>query len=226
MSRPMFCATSIEPTCDETLTITPPAAVRLSASAEAAEHCASLLEELGCSVEISSPSALSDPALWKAAATVLAVNIATEVETWSTKLGRTIGEEDLEPTTWRMVATGRAIAGVDLLAAQTALLEHTVVAEAWWQRFDVLVTPTTAGPPTVLGDYTKGYESGRGSAFTRPFNITGQPAISIPLGWPDDGLPRGVQLIAPIGHDELLITIAAALETAEPWAHRRPTVSA
>jgi amidase len=77
-----------------------------------------------------------------------------------------------------------------------------------------------------LGDYTKGYESGRGSAFTRPFNVTGQPAISVPLGWPDDGLPRGVQLVAPIGRDDLLITVAAALETAEPWSHRRPPVSA
>ena len=54
----------------------------------AAEHCASLLEGLGCSVEISSPSPLSDPAFWKAAATVLAVNVAVEVDTWSAKLGR------------------------------------------------------------------------------------------------------------------------------------------
>ena len=115
---------------------------------------------------------------------------------------------------------------MDLLAAQSAMIEHTVVAEAWWARFDVLLTPTMAGPPTLLGDYAKGYESGRGSAFTRPFNVTGQPAISVPLGWPDDGLPRGVQVVAPIGHDPLLVTIAAALETAEPWAYRRATVSA
>ena len=54
----------------------------------------------------------------------------------------------------------------------------------------MLVTPTTAGGPTLLGDYAKGYESGRGSAFTRPFNVTGQPAISVPIGWPADGLPR------------------------------------
>ena len=106
------------------------------------------------------------------------------------------------------------------------MIEHTVAAEAWWNRFDVLVTPTTAGPPTMLGDYTKGYESGRGSAFTRPFNITGQPAISVPIGWPNDGLPRGAQVVAPIGRDDLLITIAAALEAVEPWSHRRATVSA
>ena len=106
------------------------------------------------------------------------------------------------------------------------LLEHTAQSEAWWDGFDLLITPTTANAPTLLGDYAKGYESGRGSAFTRPFNVTGQPAMSVPLGWPGDGIPRGVQLIAPLGRDDLLITVAAALETIEPWAHRRATVSA
>ena len=114
-------------------------------NALAAEHCASLLEGLGCSVEISSPGPLSDPALWKAAATLLAVNLAVEVDTWSAKLGRQLGESDLEPTTWRLVCAGRAVDGVGLLAAQTLLIEHTALAEAWWKNFDVLVTPTTAG---------------------------------------------------------------------------------
>lgn len=195
-------------------------------NATAAEHCASLLEGLGCGVEISAPSALSDPALWKAAATVLSVNVATEVNTWSAKLGRPLGEHDLEAATWRMVSAGHSVSAADFLAAQSVLLEHTEQAQSWWQRFDLLVTPTTANAPTLLGDYAKGYESGRGSAFTRPFNVTGQPAISVPLGWPADGLPRGVQLIAPMGRDDVLICVAAALEAAEPWAQRRATVSA
>ena len=196
------------------------------ANAAAAEHCASLLEGLGCCVEISFPAPLSDPALWQAAAKLLAVNVAVEVDVWSAKIGRELSENDLEAVTWRMVSTGRSISGVDLLAAQSLMIDHTAAAESWWEHFDLLVTPTTANAPTLLGDYTKGYESGRGSAFTRPFNITGQPAISVPLGWPDDGLPRGVQMIAPIGRDDVLITVAAALETAEPWAERRATVSA
>ncbi|MEP7203684.1 MAG: amidase family protein, partial [Ilumatobacteraceae bacterium] len=192
----------------------------------AAEHCASLLEGLGCGVEISAPTALSAPAFWNAAAMLLAVNIAVELDTWSAKIGRELGEVDVESMTWRMVTKGRDVSAVELLAAQSVLIEHTVDAEAWWERFDLLVTPTTANSPTRHGDYAKGYESGRGSAFTRPFNVTGQPALSVPLGWPADGLPRGVQLIAPIGHDDLLITVAAALESVEPWQHRRATVSA
>ncbi len=197
-----------------------------AANALAAEHCASLLEGLGNSVEISSPAPLSDPALWKAAATLLAVNLAVEVDTWSGKIGRELTETDLEATTWRLVSAGRGVGAVELLSAQTLLIEHTAIAETWWERFDILITPTTANAPTPLGDYAKGYESGRGSVFTRPFNVTGQPAISVPLGWPADGLPRGVQLIAPMGRDDLLITVAAALEAVEPWAQRRATVSA
>jgi len=195
-------------------------------NALAAEHCASLLESLGCSVEISSPSPLSDPALWKAAANVLAVNLSVEVDTWSAKLGRPLGEDDLEAMTWRLATAGRTVSGVEYLAAQSLLLEHTAQADLWWRRFDLLITPTTASAPTLLGDYARGYESGRGSAFTRPFNVTGQPAISVPVGWPADGLPRGAQIIAERGRDDLLITVAAALEVAEPWAQRRATVSA
>ncbi len=195
-------------------------------NSEAAEHCASLLEGLGCGVEISAPLPLSNPAMWKAAATLLSVNVAVELDTWSAKLGRQLGEDDVEAATWRMVSAGRCVSAVELLSAQSLLLDHTAEAETWWERFDLLITPTTASAPTLLGDYAKGYQSGRGSAFTRPFNVTGQPAISVPLGWPDDGLPRGVQMIAPIGRDDLLITVASALESLEPWAHRRATVSA
>ena len=152
----------------------------------AAEHCASLLEGLGCSVEISSPAALSDPALWKAAATLLAVNVRGR--------GRHLVGKDRASSSARTTSRRRrgewcrpvaAVSAVDLLAAQSLMIEHTADAEAWWEHFDLLVTPTTANAPTLLGEYAKGYESGRGSAFTRPFNITGQPAISVPLGWPD-----------------------------------------
>ena len=84
----------------------------------------------------------------------------------------------------------------------------------WFEEYDLLVTPTTAGPASPLGDYLTNYVSGLGSAFTRPINVTGQPAISLPLGWPDDGLPRGVQLVAGYGREDLLIRLSARLEVA------------
>ena len=92
----------------------------------------------------------------------------------------------------------------------------------WFDRFDLLVTPTTPSPASPHGDYLRNYVSGLGSAFTRPINVTGQPAISLPLGWPPDGLPRGVQVIAGYGREDLLIRVAAVLEQASPWDTRRP----
>jgi amidase len=92
----------------------------------------------------------------------------------------------------------------------------------WFDDYDLLVTPTTAAPAMQLGEYLTNYVSGLGSAFTRPINVTGQPAISLPLGWPDDGLPRGVQIVAGYGREDLLIRVAGALESARPWHDRRP----
>jgi amidase len=103
----------------------------------------------------------------------------------------------------------------------------------WFTDFDLLLTPTLAEPPPLLGEFDSPPDNPlhglfRAAAlvpFTPPFNVTGQPAISLPLHWNDAGLPIGVQLVAPYGREDVLIRVAAQLEQAQPWADRRPPVS-
>src|SRR6185312_6814557 len=103
----------------------------------------------------------------------------------------------------------------------------------WWASgFDLLLTPTLSAPPPPLGwlvpppddPVTIGVRATNYAAFTSPFNLTGQPAISLPLEWNDAGLPIGVQLVAAYGREDVLLRVAAQLEVARPWADRRPAV--
>jgi Asp-tRNA(Asn)/Glu-tRNA(Gln) amidotransferase A subunit family amidase len=120
----------------------------------------------------------------------------------------------------------------DYLEAQakvTTFLEQS--APEFWKEFDVLATPTLAVPPFST-KLPLGPEQVRGEnvdpqvgwAFTWPFNLTGQPAISIPCGWTKDGLPLGLQLVGRRGADGLILRVAAAIEAQAPWSGRRPTL--
>jgi amidase len=191
---------------------------------DAARAAAGLLEGLGHDVGEAAPPALFEPDLFAGARVVLAVAAAQALDGWATRTGKSIGEGDVEPTTWAAATTGWAVSGPDLVGWMARLQELSRAITAWWadEGVDILVTPTTAAEPTLLGDYLRGYEAGRGSAFTRPFNVTGQPALSLPLAWPDDRLPRGAQLVAPLGREDLLVRVGAQLEEAAPWSSRRP----
>lgn len=193
---------------------------------DAAHDAGSLLAELGHRVEVAAPPEFAVDELWDLAKSCLAVVVADEVESLSESVGRPLGEDDLEPRTWAMVTAGRQFSGPRLVAALGRLQQLSAAAQAWWGAFDVLLTPTTAAPPSPLGEYLDRYVSGLGSAFTRPVNVTGQPAMSVPMGWPDDGLPRGVQLVGRYGDDAVVVALAAQLERARPWGARRPPLVA
>ena len=94
-----------------------------------------------------------------------------------------------------------------------------------------MLTPTLAQPPALVGglrdddDPAADFDAQkRFTPFTAPYNMTGQPAVSIPLHWTVDGLPIGVQLVGRQGDEATLIALSAQLERAEPWAHRRPAM--
>jgi len=104
----------------------------------------------------------------------------------------------------------------------------------WMAEYDLLVTPTSGTPPMKTADLwppeDKPWKISSTYAliglFTLPFNVTGQPAISLPLHQTAAGLPVGVQLAANMGHDQLLLDISTTLESAMPWRDRIPAVHA
>jgi amidase len=201
----------------------------------AAERAAGLLADLGHHVEASHPAALDEPEHVLTYVTIVSTNTARAVDVCGEKVGRPAGPDDLEPLTWMLAERGRAASATELLAAVEAAHAFGRRLASWWANgFDVLVTPTQAAPPPELG-YLRStpdepllafVRSAPYGACTLPFNMSGQPAISLPLHWTADGLPIGVQLVSAYGREDLLLALAAQLEAAAPWAARRPPVHA
>jgi amidase len=116
---------------------------------------------------------------------------------------------------------------------------NRVAAQFWapapeGEGFDLLLTPTLGEPPVAHGTFDSTPEEPLGGffraaafvPFTAQFNVSGQPGINVPLHWNADGLPIGIQLVAGFGREDLLLRVAAQLETAQPWIDRRPPVFA
>ena len=150
-------------------------------------------------------------------------------------MGRTLEERDVEPLTWTVAEIGRTRTGTDYVEALEAMHAHGRALATWWDRgFDLLLTPSCAEPPPPLGSFAAPpgkplvsyMRAAPFGAFTAQFNLSGQPAISLPLHWSDDGLPVGVQLGAPLGREDVLLRTAGQLEQAAPWAGRLPPVHA
>ena len=145
--------------------------------------------------------------------------------------GRSIGPDDVEPLTWEMAQRGKSVTGPEYLGAVTLHQAMGRMLGDWFDTgHDLMLTPTLGETPPPLGEFvTTGpdpFEAMRRAehmgAFTALINATGNPAISLPLQVSEEGLPVGVQLIAPYGREDLLIRVAAQLEQAHPWADRRP----
>ena len=118
---------------------------------------------------------------------------------------------------------GRSVASLQMLARRTV---------SFWSDVDVVLTPTLALPPVPIGwqDAVEGaipqlLRNTEFTPFTAIANLTGLPAMSLPLHWTEDGIPIGVQAIGPPAGDALLLALAAELESARPWAERRPPIS-
>jgi amidase len=196
----------------------------------ALEDAARLCEDLGHHVEEADPGFPDD--LGMAFSRVWTGMLGWTVADTARRLGREPQGDDLEPWTWRMLEASRELGVADYLLAvqdaQTAGLDLAL----FLQRYDLWLTPTLADPPVPVGsfdyaDKTRAHEAVFAfAAFTPICNVAGNPAMSVPLTWNDEGLPIGVHFVAPVADEALLFRLAAQLEAARPWADKRPPVSA
>jgi amidase len=193
----------------------------------AVENTAQLLGEIGHFVEPGFPAIDSD-AVADAIAILHTVSNAALHALATNHLGREPAEDEFEPSTWVMVREGFATTGAAYASAIDAVHAQTRRFAAGMAGHDVLLVPTllTPPPPYALLDQPRGTTRAffdvefATTGWTSLANVTGWAAISLPLGSTRDGLPIGVQLVAP--DETVLLQLAAQLESAAPWARRHP----
>jgi len=142
--------------------------------------------------------------------------------------------EQVEPMTWGLYEMAQGIDGADYVLALDQLQRSSRTIAGWFKRFDLLMAPVVSEPPPLLGSFDpgadnplQGFEKAGRYVHLNPIaNVTGQPAMSVPLFWNDAGLPIGVQFMGRFGDEATLFRLAAQLEAAQPWAHRIPAIYA
>jgi amidase len=204
--------------------------------AEAVQATGKLLERLGHQVEMAHPAAMKERETRERFVTIVAAATAYDLDYWEGVVGRPLTDDDVEGSNLALQHVGRKVLAPDYLAAEAALQRWCRRMVEWWHPldgsagFDILVSPTLNGPPPAIG-----YLSDRATAterlvgmlqYTSQFNLTGQPAISLPLHWTAGGLPVGVQFVAGFAAEDVLIRLARQLEVAQPWADRHPPLHA
>jgi amidase len=190
---------------------------------------AALLESLGHEVvEVDPP--WTEAGLLHLFTAAFGPAVATQIGFLERVYGRAATAQDMEPLSW---ALWEGAKGTDCITQQLAVLALQRYARkivAWCLDYDTVLTPALAEAPVRIGTIDGCSEepmrdfahSGRFTPYTAISNVTGSPAISLPLYLRDDGLPLGVQLIGQPAGEGALLALAAQLEAAQPWADRRP----
>jgi amidase len=199
----------------------------------AVANAAQLLESLGHHVEPGGPARLFDEEFATHHLRSAGWEFQHMLDGLATAIGRPLTPDDVEPYSWALASIGANLTDATYSASQTWQRAYTAEVSAWWAGdFDLLLTPAAGEPPALLEELLPPpahplsilprFE--RIWCFAAPFSVTGQPAISLPIGQTAGGLPVGVQLVAALGREDLLLRVAAQLEAAAPWRHRRPPV--
>ena len=199
--------------------------------AQAVSDAAALLDELGHDVSEAAPEYDMAEAV-RSMTVIWAANTSINVAARYAALGREPDGSGLEAVTWAFAERGRTAPAADYARAIQVIHALGRSFAEFHSRYDVFVTPTLAQPPVPLGniDMMDGDPEHyldnmlHFMPFTPQINATGQPAITLPLHWTGDGLPVGVQFIAPFGDEATLLRLSSQIEAARPWADRRPSL--
>ncbi len=195
--------------------------------AAAVEATAQRLVELGHRVEQASPPALADPSMTGHFITCFGVWAAHDLDRIGQMIGEPVTADGVEAGTWAVAEMGRSVTGAQFLAGREGLHAHARSVIRWWEDFDVLLTPTVPEVAPTLGQFGAEPDNPLAGllrstvtvAFTAVFNVTGQPAISLPLARSAAGLPIGIQLVGAPAREDVLLRLAGQLEAAHPWHH-------
>jgi amidase len=199
----------------------------------AARNAGSLLESLGHGIEPAWPKALEDSSSGASFGALWSASMGVARRQFEEQLGRALGDDEMEPMNRVQADFAAQFSSVDYALALSAVAEYRRAIQSWWyDGWDLLLTPTLAELPLKLGTLISDPEqpmavmrrAGEFVPFTPAFNMSGQPAISLPIEWTAHGLPVGVQLVAAYGREDLLIRVASQLEEAKPWAGRTPNI--
>jgi Asp-tRNA(Asn)/Glu-tRNA(Gln) amidotransferase A subunit family amidase len=213
-------------------------------------HAVKVLEGLGHEAEDAEPEV--DYTQFRLAfLTYWTVSIRQILDHAAQTLGRVPSRGDIEYATWGLANVGGAMTDADKSRARRTIWNAAKTFTAFFERYDILLSPVLAQPPLRIGQnritaiekaamhmtnalrvpWLKkallraiAAKSFAFASFTAPFNMTGQPAMSVPLYWTQGGLPIGIQFASKLGADGLLLRLARQLEIAQGWASRRPPV--
>jgi amidase len=198
----------------------------------ATEHTAGLLTELGHTIEAAAPQ-FDISAMTTSMLDVWAVGNAVWCDWLRDALGRRLETEELEPTTWELLEHAGRLSTADLTRALDHLEATAWQIAAFFEKYDLWLTPTLAQPPAALGELNRSLGSAASwwnydmefNPWNPIANICGSPAASLPLYWNRGGLPIGTMLTAGFADEARLISVSAQLEQADPWASRIPNIA-
>jgi amidase len=198
----------------------------------AVRAAAALLESLGHDVEAITPP-WSNLGLLPDFTRAFGPGVSMTTMIGGRLAGREPTEHDVEPLTWELWERARKQDTISYLSAQGRLEGVARSIVSFLAPYDAVLTPALARRPVLIGEiHGRGPDpwghyqrSGHFTPYTAIVNVTGQPAIALPLYHGEDGLPTAVQLIGPPAREDMLLSLAVQLERALPWAQRRPELS-